>query len=55
MTGDDGAYAFENNLMGGDYALTADKNNDYLNGVSTLDLVLIQKHILGLTPLIYWN
>ena len=34
-----------------DYQLTADKDDHYLNGVSTLDLVLIQKHILGLTQL----
>ena len=34
-----------------DYQLTAHKEDNYLNGVSTLDLVLIQKHILGLTSL----
>ena len=48
MTDNDGAFAFANNPMGLDYTLTAYKEDDYLNGVSSLDLVLIQKHILGL-------
>lgn len=43
-----GEYAFENIPTNYDYRLTSEKNDDYLNGVSTLDLVLIQKHILGL-------
>jgi len=34
--------------MGGAYTVTPEKNIDAINGVSTLDLVLIQKHILGL-------
>ena len=51
MTGVDGQYAFDNNVMGLNYALEAAKNDNHLNGVSTLDLVLIQKHILGLDQL----
>ncbi len=35
----------------GDYVVTPLKDNDHLNGVSTFDLVLINKHILGLEPL----
>jgi len=35
----------------GDYTVTPAKDNDPLNGVSTFDLVLINKHILGLEPL----
>jgi hypothetical protein len=31
------------------YVLKAKRDNDILNGVSTLDLVLIQRHILGLS------
>ena len=31
--------------------VSASKTDDYTNGVSTLDLVLIQRHILGLTKL----
>jgi hypothetical protein len=46
---DMGAYAF--NVFAGDYSVSASKNDDYLNGVSTLDLILIQKHLLGLVPL----
>jgi hypothetical protein len=45
----DGAYAF--NVFAGDYTVSASKTDDYLNGVSTLDLILIQKHLLGLVPL----
>jgi len=33
------------------YELTAVKDVDYMNGVSTLDLVMIQRHILGLAEL----
>ncbi|MBL0102221.1 MAG: hypothetical protein IPP49_21100 [Saprospiraceae bacterium] len=36
---------------GQDYQITASKGGDYLNGVSTLDLVLIQRHILGIQTL----
>ncbi len=35
----------------GDMTISASKTDDYTNGVSTLDLVLIQRHILGLTKL----
>jgi hypothetical protein len=44
----DGEYAFNSNPMYFGYEVAAEKNDNYLNGVSTLDLVLIQKHILGL-------
>lgn len=47
-----GAYEFPNALpFGSDLQLAPAKNNDPLNGVSTFDLVLINKHILGLEPL----
>ncbi|MBT8191148.1 MAG: hypothetical protein KJO29_12030, partial [Bacteroidia bacterium] len=51
MTDPSGHFMFEKNDMHEDYALTADKNDDHLNGVSTLDLVLIQRHILGMEKL----
>ncbi|MEM6321287.1 MAG: T9SS type A sorting domain-containing protein [Bacteroidota bacterium] len=35
---------------GGDYTVTPEKDINPLNGVSTFDLVLISKHILGITP-----
>ena len=47
----DGGFAFEDLPMNADYELTASKDIDYLNGVSTLDLVKIQRHILGLEDL----
>jgi len=44
----DGHYQFML-AKNGDYTITPEKNEDPLNGVSTFDLVLISKHILGLT------
>jgi len=44
-----GNYAFTG-LTQGDYEVSASKNDDYGNGVSTLDLILIQKHLLGIKP-----
>ncbi|MCB0580453.1 MAG: hypothetical protein KDD10_14230, partial [Phaeodactylibacter sp.] len=43
MTGSDGAYSFSNLLEGYDYTVTPRRNDGYLNGVSTFDLVLISK------------
>jgi len=37
--------------FGSNYLAMPVKDNDHLNGVSTFDLVLINKHILGLQPL----
>lgn len=48
MTNTSGLYAFDNVVSNKDYNIEVTKNDDHLNGVSTLDLVLIQKHILGL-------
>ena len=45
---EDGMYTFLGAPMSNIYEITAQKNNDYTNGVSTLDLVMIQRHILGL-------
>ncbi|MEL7122206.1 MAG: T9SS type A sorting domain-containing protein, partial [Bacteroidota bacterium] len=51
MTGDDGNYTFNELEIGYDYSVTPSLDADYLNGVSTFDLVLISKHILGLEQL----
>jgi hypothetical protein len=51
MTDDNGDYAFNGLVEGWDYSVTPGKDNDHLNGVSTFDLVLISKHILGVKPL----
>ncbi|MEM8907550.1 MAG: T9SS type A sorting domain-containing protein, partial [Bacteroidota bacterium] len=47
MTGVDGYYNFSL-PQGGNYMLAPYKNDDPLNGVSTYDLVLMSKHILGI-------
>jgi len=47
MTDVEGEYMFPTNQQGLDYRIDPTKNVDFLNGVTTLDLVLIQKHILG--------
>ncbi|MCC6283355.1 MAG: HYR domain-containing protein, partial [Saprospiraceae bacterium] len=52
MTDQEGHYQFVNAVpMFSDYTLTPTKDNNPLNGVTTYDLVLISKHILGLEPL----
>ena len=47
-TSADGHYQFVLS-MGGDYTITPEKDMNPLNGVSTFDLVLISKHILGIS------
>ena len=47
-TDNGGHFAFANVEAHKDYRLTAVHDKDYLNGVSTLDLLLIQRHILGI-------
>jgi len=51
MTDVDGVYAFPVMPEGGTYELEPVKDDNYLNGVSTLDLILIQRHILGVESL----
>jgi len=48
MTNEAGNYAFPAMPIGGSYSVSALKNDDYTNGVSTLDLVMIQRHVLEL-------
>jgi len=48
---DEGAYAFDELTTGYDYSVKPFRDGDYLNGVSTFDLVLISKHILSVRPL----
>ncbi|MFT4533533.1 MAG: subtilisin-like proprotein convertase family protein, partial [Saprospiraceae bacterium] len=45
---EEGLYTFLGAPMSNTYEISAQKNNEYTNGVSTLDLVMIQRHILGL-------
>lgn len=46
-----GNYVFGQLQKGTDYRVRAENNKDLLNGVSTLDLVLIQRHLLGISSL----
>jgi hypothetical protein len=50
-TDKDGRFDFAGMHKGGNYIVTPGKNDDHINGVSTLDLVMIQRHILGLEKL----
>lgn len=51
LTQEDGVYAFDDVNFYGTYAIAPHKNDDASNGVSTLDLVMVQRHILGLEEL----
>lgn len=51
LTDNLGNYMFANALpVGSDYIVAPEKDDNPLNGVTTYDLVLISKHILGLEP-----
>ena len=47
MTAGGGGYAFHDLKMHESYSVAPEKNDDHLNGVSTADLVMIQRHLLG--------
>ncbi|MBK9017246.1 MAG: T9SS type A sorting domain-containing protein [Saprospiraceae bacterium] len=51
MTGSDGMYQFPGLTIGEDYTVTPLKDDEPLNGVTTFDLVLMSKHILGVSLL----
>jgi len=51
MTDETGRYEFANNPISYDYEISNSKNDDYTNGVNTIDLIKIQRHILGLETL----
>jgi hypothetical protein len=51
FTNTSGAYAFDNLYGNYDYLVTPFSDEDPAEGVSTLDLIFIQRHILGLEPL----
>jgi len=51
ITDTNGGYAFPNMPIGGNYIVNPVNDTDYLNGVSTLDLIMMQRHILGIDQL----
>jgi len=51
MTNGEGGFAFPSMPVGGTYQVRPSKNDDLLNGVSTLDIILIQRHILQIEAL----
>ena len=51
ITGKDGRYSFYNIVVPADLTVEAYRNDNHKNGVTTLDLVKIQKHLLGIEPL----
>ncbi len=48
FTNDAGGYAFEDVEMYQNYSLSPSLYDDIRNGISTMDLILIQRHLLGL-------
>ena len=51
VTDTDGGYEFMDAAAGESYYVDPRKNDDILNGVTTLDILQIQRHVLGITPL----
>jgi hypothetical protein len=52
LTDNTGNFTFPASVpVGGSYTATPIEDENYLNGVSTYDLVLMSKHILGIEPL----
>jgi hypothetical protein len=47
----DGIYTISGLKIGGDYTITAEKGGSLMDGISTLDIILITKHILGVQKL----
>ncbi len=47
----DGSYRFDTLAEGHDYTIAPLLDDNHINGVSTLDLIIITKHILGVEPL----
>jgi hypothetical protein len=51
LSNSEGTYYFNNLTQGVDYVVSCKKRDDWLNGISTLDLVHIQRHILGVSKI----
>ena len=46
-----GEYEYDMNPTTYNYQVSAERNDNYLNGVTTFDIIKIQRHILGLQEL----
>jgi hypothetical protein len=53
VSNENGAFIFNNLQSGGPYYLKPNKVDDYLRGVSTLDLIKIKRHLIGIEPFEY--
>ncbi|GJM30774.1 MAG: hypothetical protein DHS20C17_34090 [Cyclobacteriaceae bacterium] len=51
QTEDDGTYEFTDIDEEGDFVITPYLNTGHRNGVTTMDVVIIQRHLLGVQPL----
>jgi hypothetical protein len=51
VTAQNGTFQFHGVILPENYEIKAERNDQHRNGVSTLDLVKIQKHLLGIEPL----
>ena len=49
-TDNKGSFTFNQLSASSGYLIKPEKNDNHLNGISTLDLVMIQQHILGVKP-----
>ena len=47
LTGSDGRFVFDNLSTDGEYEITLSKDSSPANGISALDIILLQNHILG--------
>lgn len=47
---EEGKFLFPEMPFGDDYEVVPGKDGDDINGVSTIDLLIIQKHLLGIAP-----
>jgi hypothetical protein len=50
LTNGEGKYCFTHLGKYNDYQIAGERNEEPMRGVSTLDLVMLQRHILGITP-----
>jgi hypothetical protein len=51
VTAQNGQFQFSNVILPDNFEIKAERNDQHKNGVSTLDLVKIQKHLLGIESL----